>query len=162
MGNKDPAAERMELMRETMWLYRKTDSMMSKYMEHMVGHTGVYPAQHRLLMELNHNPCSSQVELAEKFEVSAAAIAVSLKKLEEGGYIVRQTNTEDNRINQVSITDKGKSVIRQSLHIFQEADRGFLNGLDDNQLQQLRSYLEQMYENVSDMNNRIDREKKTR
>ena len=113
-------------------------------------------------MELNHNPCSSQVELAEKFEVSAAAIAVSLKKLEEGGYIVRQTNTEDNRINQVSITDKGKSVIRQSLHIFQEADRGFLNGLDDSQLQQLRSYLEQMYENVSDMNNRIDREKKTR
>ena len=65
--------------------FRKTDTMLRRYLDRKVSNTGVFPTQHRLLMELDRNPSCSQVDLAEKFDVSAAAIAVSLKKLEKGG-----------------------------------------------------------------------------
>ena len=105
--------------------------MLRRYLDRKVSHTGVYPTQHRLLMELDSNPSCSQVELAEKFDVSAAAIAVSLKKLEKGGYITRLADESDNRINQVSITEKGKEVIRKSILIFRETDRCFFAGFTD-------------------------------
>ena len=42
-------------------------------------------------MELDRNPACAQMELAEKFGVSAAAITVSLKKLE------REATSEERR-----------------------------------------------------------------
>lgn len=52
--------------------FRKTDTMLRRYLDRKVSNTGVFPTQHRLLMELDRNPSCSQVDLAEKFEVSAA------------------------------------------------------------------------------------------
>ena len=77
-------------------------------------------------MELNLNPACSQMELADRFGVSAAAVTVSLKKLEKGGYITRQTDRQDNRVNHVMITEKGKEVVQQSLQLFAETDEIFL------------------------------------
>ena len=73
-----------KLMRDTIMMIRRTEGIFKKYLDRKVSYTGVYPTQHRLLMELNLNPGMSQIGLAEKFGVSAAAIAVSLKKLEKG------------------------------------------------------------------------------
>ena len=105
--------ERKELAHNSIRMFRRVDTMLRRYLDRKVCHTGVYPTQHRLLMELYRNPNCSQVGLAEKFDVSAAAIAVSLKKLEKGGYITRLADEADNRINQVSVTEKGKEVIHK-------------------------------------------------
>ena len=115
--------ERKELAHNSIRMFRRVDTMLRRYLDRKVCHTGVYPTQHRLLMELYRNPNCSQVGLAEKFDVSAAAIAVSLKKLEKGGYITRLADEADNRINQVSVTEKGKEVIHKSFLIFEETDR---------------------------------------
>ena len=56
-------------------------------MERRLSDTGVYRSQHRILMFISDNPNISQKELARMTEVSTATIAVSLKKLEKGGYI---------------------------------------------------------------------------
>ena len=73
---------RKESMRRTVGLIVKTEVLFHRLLERQVSHTGVFPSQHRLLMELDRNPACAQMELAEKFGVSAAAITVSLKKLE--------------------------------------------------------------------------------
>ena len=118
----------------------------------------VYPTQHRLLMELYRNPNCSQVGLAEKFDVSAAAIAVSLKKLEKGGYITRLADEADNRINQVSVTEKGKEVIHKSFLIFEETDRCFFDGFTDEEMAQFLDFMERAYKNMADENSRLDGE----
>lgn len=150
--------EESELRFHAIGMFRRTDSMLRRYMDKMVCNTGVYPTQHRLLMMLNHEPCCSQVELAEKFDVSAAAIAVSLKKLEKGGYITRVADRSDNRINQVNITDKGKDVICRSIRIFQEADRCFFTGFTDEEVRHFMEYMERIYRNMERENSRLDRE----
>ena len=51
--------------------------------EKLLDGTGLHRAQHRMLMTLSDCPVTSQVELANILEVSAATVAVSLKKLEK-------------------------------------------------------------------------------
>ena len=150
--------DRKELAHDGIMMFRRADTMLKRYLDRKVCHTGVYPTQHRLLMELDRNPHCSQVGLAEKFDVSAAAIAVSLKKLEKGGYIVRLADRADNRINQVSITEKGKEVIRRSILIFQETDRCFFEGFTDEEIARFRDYMERAYHNMSEENCRLEGE----
>ncbi|HCS74075.1 MAG TPA: MarR family transcriptional regulator, partial [Clostridiales bacterium] len=52
-------------------------------MQSCLDETGVYQAQHRLLMAISRKPYSSQKKLAEAMQVSTATVAVSLKKLEQ-------------------------------------------------------------------------------
>ena len=59
-----------KLMRDTIMMIRRTEGIFKKYLDRKVSYTGVYPTQHRLLMELNLNPGMSQIGLAEKFGVS--------------------------------------------------------------------------------------------
>ena len=78
----------LEMLRQEMehrlsvW-FRKTDQMLRRKIERRVKKTGVYSGQHRILMHLNLRPNCSQAELAEWMEISPAAIAVSIKKLEK-------------------------------------------------------------------------------
>lgn len=141
--------DRQELMHHAIMTFRKADNMLRRYLDHRLSHTGVFPTQHRLLMELGHNPNCSQTVLAEKFEVSAAAIAVSLKKLENGGYITRLADKMDNRINQVSMTEKGRTIVDQSVRIFQETDRQVFDGFSDEEVEQFLFYMERMYANLA-------------
>src|SRR5690554_3253070 len=78
-----------------------------KIMQNYLDATGVYHAQHRLLMEISRNLNAPQIELERQMDVSSATIAVSLKKLEKGGYIIKKTDDVDNRLNQIVITEKG-------------------------------------------------------
>ena len=84
-------------------------------MERRLDGTGVYRSQHQILMFVSDNPNVSQKELARMYGVSGATIAVSLKKLEKGGYIRRLVDQEDNRCNQICITDKGRKWWRTAL-----------------------------------------------
>lgn len=140
--------DRRDWMREAVSLLMKTEGLFHRHLERVVSHTGVFPTQHRLLMELDLNPACSQMELADKFEVSAAAVTVSLKKLEKGGYIVRQTDRQDNRVNHVRITQKGKEVVRQSLGLFAETDELFFKGFSDEEVKQFYALLNRAKENL--------------
>ena len=116
--------------------------------EKKVNHTGVYQSQHRLLMHLNHHPNCSQVEIAREMEISPAAVAVSLKKLESGGYITRETTESDNRTHRVTITPKGRSVIEWSEQMFWETEKAMFEGFSEEEMQSLQQFFERIYENL--------------
>ena len=71
--------------------------------EKLLDGTGLHRAQHRMLMTLSDCPVTSQVELANILEVSAATVAVSLKKLEKGGYIQKTQQEQDSRVRFVEL-----------------------------------------------------------
>ena len=73
--------------------------------EKLLDGTGLHRAQHRMLMTLSDCPVTSQVELANILEVSAATVAVSLKKLEKGGYIQKTQQEQDSRVRFVELTE---------------------------------------------------------
>lgn len=119
-----------------------------RIMQSYLDETGVYQAQHRLLMEISRNPNASQNDLATSMDVSAATVAVSLKKLEKGGYINREMDEADNRLNIITITEKGNKVVEQSKRIFDSADRQVFEGLTEEEKQTLFVLLQKLNANL--------------
>ena len=117
-------------------------------MERRLDGTGVYRSQHQILMFVSDNPNVSQKELARMYGVSGATIAVSLKKLERGGYIRRLVDQEDNRCNQISITDKGRKVVEDSVKIFRQMESRMFEGFSENDMKVLGQLLDRIYGNL--------------
>ena len=90
----------------------------------------------------------SQKELAEQLGVSTATVAVSLKKLEQGGYISRIVDPRDNRYNQLCVTEKGKEVARCSVSIFEEMEKVMFQGFTQEEFQLLGQLLDRVYDNL--------------
>lgn len=119
--------------------------------ENLLEGTGLHRAQHRMLMTLSNWSVTSQIELANILEVSAATVAVSLKKLEKGGYIRKSQQEQDSRVRFVELTEKGRSVVEESREIFHEMDARLLEGFDKEQLEVLQKLLGQMYRNAKNI-----------
>lgn len=110
--------------------------------------TGVYRSQHQILMHVADNPNVSQVELARMHGVSGATVAVSLKKLEKGGYIIREVDEKDNRLNQISVTEKGRQVVEESVRVFRKFELCMFQGFTEQDMMQMGEFLDQVYENL--------------
>lgn len=134
-------------------LFRRTDFMLRRCIEKKLRilDEEIYRSQHRLLMHLGKDPDCSQSELAARLDISPAAVAVSLNKLEKGGYIERKTNADDHRSNRLTITSKGEHIIQNSLQFFDDIDRGMFEGFSREEMEQFRVYLKRAHQNLSRM-----------
>lgn len=133
-------------------LLRGVDHMMKCSIDRRVKITGLYRSQHRMLMFLGDYPDCSQTELAEKLEISGAAVAVSLKRLEKAGYIKRQCDTEDNRMNHMVITEKGKAAIEESKDFFYEIEGAALYGFSEKEILKMEEFLNRVLQNKDKIN----------
>lgn len=130
-----------------------------KIMQNYLDETGVYHAQYRLLLAISHNENASQNDIAKLMDVSAATIAVSLKKLEKGGYINREIDEKDNRLNKINITEKGKKVVKQSKKIFEAVDQKVFQGITDEEKAALINLLQKLNNNLSKIEDELESKK---
>ena len=115
---------------------------------------GIFPAQHRLLMELSTMKTINQRDLSMKLNVSPATVTVSIKNLVKEGYIIKQNLEKDNRYNMLEITDKGKGIVEKSLAIFDSIDEKMFRSFSDEELSTLNNMLTRMYNNLSEQKGR--------
>ena len=100
-------------------------------------------------MEQADKQVPSQKHLAQRLHVSPATVANSLKSLERGGYVRKETDPADARRNQVYITDKGRQAVTQCIQVFQAVDAQTLVGFSAEEQEQLRGYHRRMLDNLS-------------
>ena len=113
----------------------------------------IQPSQHFVLVWLKHvGRAASQSQLAEMMQVSPASVARTLKSLDRDGYIRRSGGT-DGRCNEITITQKGESVLGQSLALFQGLDKRCYAGLSEEELAQLHSLLGRVLSNLTRIKN---------
>jgi len=130
-----------------------------KVMQNYLDETGVYQAQHHLLMRISHDRCASQKDLAMSMDISASTVAVSLKKLEKGGYIKKEMDKGDNRLNKITITEKGNRVIEQSRQIFESAHQRLFEGFTEEEKCTLSALLKKLDGNLTGMEDEIKSKK---
>ena len=87
----------------------------------------------RLLWALSRYPddparAPTQKELADKLHSAPPTVAASLKVLERQGYVERRTDQKDTRRNRISITQKGRDAIAQSMDAFRQVDGHMYHG----------------------------------
>lgn len=110
--------------------------------------TGLHRSQHMLLMRLSRGCIPSQKQLAKDLNVSPAAIAVSLKRLESDGYITKDADADDCRCNRIELTEKGRGVVTKTCTLFESIDCTMVEGFDDDELDALISSLEKIGQNL--------------
>ncbi len=140
-----PASPHMDAVRLLIRVTRRHHACI----ERRVGDLGIHHSQHRMLMHLaqaDHIP--SQKELAAALGISPAAVAGALKQLEREGYIARTITDEDNRRNEIRITERGLCKVRESRAIFESVDRAMFDGLTEEELHILSHAIRRMDENL--------------
>lgn len=122
--------------------------------EKNISNMGIHHSQHHLLMYIaKEGEVATQKQIAEKFRITPAAVARSLKTLEAEGYIERSSIEDDCRCNKISITDKGKDIVQRSHILFKETDRALFEGFTDEDISLFNSYLDRIREKLWNMDN---------
>lgn len=118
--------------------------------ERRIGDLGIHHGQHRMLMQLarHREDVPSQKELAEIMGISPAAVTATLKKLEREGYISRSMTDEDNRKNEIRITEKGLSKVTECRSVFEATDTELFAGFSPEEIADFAAYLERLDRNL--------------
>lgn len=115
---------------------------------------GLHHSQHRMLMHLAGNEViRSQKELAEHFNVSPAAVATMLKKLEADGYIKRARSADgaDGRNNEIIITELGRRIATDTEKYFRFIDCQAIKGFSDEEIELFISFLDRIRDNLAEV-----------
>ena len=81
-------------------------------------------------------------------KVSTATIAIALKKLEKNGYINKITDEEDNRLNIIVITEKGRNVVEMSRQLFDDIDSTMFAGFSNEEKKNFINMLDRIEDNL--------------
>lgn len=134
----------------------RTDHMHKCLIDSRVRDIGIHRTQHRILMHLaRHEKLPSQKELADRLDITPAAVTGALKKIESDGYIERSLG-QDNRYNEIRITEKGRALVKLTRDVFSSTDRSLFDGFSDGELNVYISCLEKLQENIRRQFDRAD------
>ena len=134
----------------------RTDHMHKAMIDSRVREIGIHRTQHRILMRLARcEKLPSQKDLAEHLDVTPAAVCGALKKIEEDGYVER-TLGQDNRYNELRITDKGRELVKLTREMFSEADRSMFDGFSEAELEGYIAALEKLQANIKRQHERME------
>ncbi len=134
-----------ERIRRAVMLFLCTHRRHKRVLDSLVAELGISNTQHRLLMHLHRTECKpTQTELARTFDVSTAAITTMLKKLEGEGLISRIQSAEDNRFNEIAITEKGYEMVCRTRHMFSRTDLAMFTEFTPEELEAFITCLEKM------------------
>ena len=126
----------------------KTDKMHRCMIDTRAKEIGIHRTQHRILMHLAiDGMLPSQKELADRLDITPAAVTVALKKIEQDGYVER-TLGQDTRYNELKITEKGRALVNLTREIFSAADAAIFDGFSDEELETYISCLEKLQINI--------------
>ena len=133
-------------------LFMDADRCHRAIVESRVDRLGIHRSQHLMLMYIagQKNP-PNQAAIARAFDVSQATVAVTLKKMENAGFVERVTDSCDSRTNVVRLTDLGRDTVGRTHELFEEIDNRMTEGLTDGEIQLLIKCLAKMKSNLKKM-----------
>ena len=123
---------------------------------------GLYKSQMKMLGDIRHHEGISQRELAKIMEISPPSIAVTAKKLEKRGYIVRQVDEKDNRLNVLNTTPEGRAILDATWREFSGVDARMFEGFSDEECAQIVDFYDRIIKNLEKIDRTVDDKKDMR
>lgn len=143
MSERHPSSEIVQT-------FMSTDRAHRSAVESRLSTLGIHRSQHMMLMYLYHcESIPSQAEMAKQFEISPAAVTVTLQKLERAGLVERAN--KNGREKEISVSASGREVVERTKQIFAELDEAMCEGISDEELDAFMHVLERMQANLKDM-----------
>ena len=85
------------------------------FLNHRLESYGINSTQLHLLFEISHQKDLNQEKIAQRCNINKGAVARSIKKLEDRGFVTREIDENNRRQNKVSLTEKGEKTIKKCI-----------------------------------------------
>lgn len=89
----------------------------SIYMNHNLEDFGINATQLHLLYEISLQDSPNQESIASRCNINKGAVARSIKKLEDKGFVERTVDENNRRQNRVSLTQKGRKTLTEAYDV---------------------------------------------
>ena len=109
---------------------------------------GVPSGYKNILFHLHHANGASQLELAKRTRLKPPTISLTLKKMEEDGYIVREASKEDLRVCNGYLTTKRANVQIKNREKIDSIDEMIMKGISEEEKELLMTLLKKMRDNI--------------
>jgi len=120
-------------------IYKSAYRIFSKSLERLE----ISPLELWIMREAMRGP-RPLAELADKFNVTKAAVTYAVDRLESAGMVERVRGSEDRRVISLSLTPKGRSVLRKGDEAFFKIVEQTLSSLSREEVEQLVKLLERV------------------
>lgn len=148
--------------RQTVGMMMRANQIHKRLSDKRAEELKIHVAQHKLLMEIAASDCRiSQRQISEIHNVTPAAIAMTMRRLEDNGYVVRENFVyDDGRYKQVTITERGKEEIKTATAYFDMIDEAMFKGFSEEDKKELLRLLSLAKDNLQDFEVRFNKENK--
>jgi len=102
----------------------------------------------QILMLLAHGDDITQLDIAEATHLKAPTVSVTLKKMEEDGLILRQTDLMDSRKTRVYLTEEGRKLDQKHRKNIIEFEEIMFSGIEKEDEDRLLQYLKKIRDNI--------------
>ena len=87
------------------------------YINHHIEQYGINATQLHLLYEISCNDEINQEQISARCNINKGAVARSIRKLEDNGFVERHVDENNRRQNKVSLTSKGRKTLNDAYEI---------------------------------------------
>lgn len=101
-----------------------------------------------LLRHLSHMEGCTQLDLVRVTLLKPPTVSVTLKKLEQSGYVRRETDATDLRAIRVYLTERGKALHTSTITRLRESDAILMEGITEEEQAVLLQLLTKMRDNM--------------
>lgn len=111
---------------------------------------GLCPSQPGMIHALSQCKQATQVELANKLNVTPATVSAMLKRMERDGLIERRRNEADQRVTHVCLTERGATQAKVVNQIFREHNIRAFGNFSKEELEQAMAIFNKLLVNLKD------------
>ncbi|GAA3245424.1 MarR family winged helix-turn-helix transcriptional regulator [Nonomuraea helvata] len=98
---------------------------------------GLHLGQELLIVDIHHNPDTTQAELVQRIGFEQPTIAKALTRMERTGFVQRTADPNDRRVTRLRLTERGEAVVAAVTAAWAETDAQATAGLNDEEAEQL-------------------------
>ena len=110
---------------------------------------GMHRSMHIMLYHISKcETPPSQKDLAQALNISPAAVASTIERLEAEEYIEKTVLDTDRRTNLITVSEKGREALGKVSGIIDKTDDDIFAGLDENEIDAFTKTLDIIIENI--------------
>ena len=108
----------------------------------------VRPRQVPMLHLLGKKEGLSQRQISEEMKIKPPTVAVSIKRMEKSGLIIRRADEKDQRMSRIYLSPKGRELNENVQKMVEDSENAIFRGFSESEICLMKRFFKQMIENL--------------
>lgn len=108
----------------------------------------VHPRQVPMLHLLGKKEGLSQRQISEEMKIKPPTVAVSIKRMEKSGLIIRRADEKDQRMSRIYLSPKGRELNENVQKMVEDSENAIFRGFSESEICLMKRFFKQMIENL--------------